>query len=499
MSMPDELRGSASSGSGAAGALAKSAADDFREEAGAEPHRYRLAVALTLILALVAGAFAVWKAREPDPGATVAGMRRNDPSAKPAPVAVAAAQSRNFDVFLDALGTVTPRGSVTVRSRVDGQLARVLFREGDMVKEGQVLAEIDPATFEVQLAQANAQIAKDRALLANARTDLDRYRTLLSQDSIARQQVDTQESLVRQYEATIAADQAQVDSAALSLSYTRIRAPISGRLGLRQVDAGNMIHASDTGGLVLLTQLAPIDVVFSLPESNLPAVMRRMANGGPMPVEARSRDQSALIATGRLLTVDNAIDTATGTVKFKAEFANADRALFPNQFVNVRMRVDTLDDAVVVPAAAIQRGTQGTFVYVVGAGSVVALRVVRTGPSDGGSTVILDGVVPGDVVVLDGVDRLREGQKVETVTRDNTVTPTGAPRQRGAGRRGAGTSDAGVGEAPKGAAGEGTSPRGDGASGARHGAASTPQGRVPKPARGAEQAGSPGSPPPVGG
>ncbi len=445
--MPDDPRGSAAGGPRVPDAVAAS-----RDVPGAtKPRRWRLVVAMAIVAALVAGAYAIWKARAPDPTATVAGLRRNDPSAKPAPVAVAAAQARDFDVFLDALGTVTPRASVTVRSRVDGQLSRVLFREGDAVKAGQLLAEIDPRTFEVQLAQANAQLAKDRALLANAKTDLDRYRTLLAQDSIARQQVDTQESLVRQYEATIAADQAQVDSAALSLSYTRITAPIGGRLGLRQVDAGNMIHASDAGGLVLLTQLAPIDVVFSLPETNLPAVMRRMATGEPMAVEARSRDQASLLATGRLLTVDNAIDTATGTVKLKAEFANADQSLFPNQFVNVRMRVDTLKDAVVVPTAAIQRGTQGTFVYVVGADSVVALHVVRTGPADGESTVVRSGVSAGDVVVVDGVDRLREGQKVETVKRDTTVAPTGAPRPRGAGRRGAGPGEAGApGAAPRG-------------------------------------------------
>ncbi len=432
MSVPDDPREPAPEDLRHADAR-KGAADGARGATPARPRRWRLAIALAVVLALVAGAFAIWKARAPDPAAGPQVMRRNDPNAKPAPVAVATAQSRDFDVYLDALGTVTPRASVTVRSRVDGQLAQVLFKEGDMVKAGQLLAQVDPRSFEVQLAQANATAAKDRALLANAKTDLERYRTLLAQDSIARQQVDTQESLVRQYEATIAADQAQVDAAQLQLSYTRITAPIPGRLGLRQVDVGNMIHASDANGLVLLMQLTPIDVVFSLPETNLPAVMRRMRSGEAMPVDARSRDQATKLATGRLITVDNAIDTATGTVKLKAEFANEDQSLFPNQFVNVRMRVDTLKDAVVVPTAAVQRGTQGTFVYVVGADSVVALRVVQTGPSDGESTVLRNGVKAGDVVVVDGVDRLREGQKVETVTRDTTVTPTGAPRARRAG------------------------------------------------------------------
>jgi multidrug efflux system membrane fusion protein len=400
------------------------------------PPRRRLlgiVIALVVVLAVVAGAYAIWHARAPAPGTPPPGAgRRGDPNAKPAPVAVAKAKSQDFNVYLNALGTVTPRASVVVRSRVDGQLAKVLFKEGDTVKAGQLLAEIDPRTFEVQVSQAQGQLAKDRALLANAKVDLDRYKTLLAQDSIASQQVDTQASLVRQYEASIASDQAAVDSAKLQLSFTRITAPIAGRLGLRQVDVGNMIHASDTNGLVLLTQVQPIDVVFALPETNLPAVERRRKAGDTaMPVDALSRDQSRKLASGTLLTIDNTIDTTTGTVKLKAAFDNADGSLFPNQFVNVRMLVDTLHDATVVPSSAIQRGTQGNFVYVVGADNVVRLSVVKLGPADGETTVIDKGVAPGDVVVVDGVDRLREGQAVETVTRDTTVTPTGAPRARG--------------------------------------------------------------------
>jgi multidrug efflux system membrane fusion protein len=312
----------------------------------------------------------------------------------------------------------------------------VLFREGDTVKAGQLLAEIDPRSFEVQVAQANGQLAKDRALLANAKVDLERYKTLLAQDSIASQQVDTQASLVNQYEASITSDQAQVDSAKLSLSYTRITAPISGRLGLRQVDVGNMVHAADTNGIVLITQVQPIDVVYSLPETNLQQVLRRLRAGQVMAVDALSRDQSKKLAAGKLLTVDNQIDTTTGTVKLKAEFGNADLSLFPNQFVNVRMLVETLQAATVVPSAAIQRGTQGNFVYVVGTDSVVAVRVVGVGPVDGETTVIDKGIVPGDVVVIDGTDRLREGQKVETVSRDTTVPPTGAPRAKSAASKG---------------------------------------------------------------
>lgn len=422
-------------------------------------------IALVVVAVVVGGAWAIWQARAPAPGTTPGVSRRHDPNAKPAPVAVATARSTDFNVYLNALGTVTPRAIVTVRPRVDGQLARVLFREGDTVKAGQVLAEIDPRSFEVQVAQANGQLAKDRALLANANVDLERYKTLLAQDSIARQQVDTQASLVRQYEASIASDQAQVDSAKLSLSYTHITAPIGGRLGLRQVDVGNMVHTADTNGIVVITAVQPIDVVYSLPETNLPQVLQQLRAKQPMPVDALSRDQARKLATGKLLTVDNQIDTATGTVKLKAEFSNDDLALFPNQFVNVRMLVETLHAATVVPSAAIQRGSQGDFVYVVGADHAVAVRVVKPGPVDGESTVIATGIAPGEVVVIDGTDRLREGQTVETVSRDTTVVPTGAPRAKrgaargeatqggaakGAGRPGAGTKKGGNTAAPPG-------------------------------------------------
>lgn len=393
-------------------------------------------IAIAVVLVVVGGAWAIWHARAPAPGSAPVGRR--DPNAKPAPVAVATARTSQFNIYFSALGTVTPLATVTVRSRVDGQLLRVLYREGDTVKAGQVLAQIDPRSFEVQVAQANGQLAKDRALLANANVDLERYRTLLAQDSIARQQVDTQASLVNQYEASIASDQAQVDAAKLSLSYARITAPIAGRLGLRQVDVGNMVHASDSNGIVVITQVQPIDVVYSLPEVNLPQVLRQLHAGEPMPVDALSRDASRKLASGTVLTVDNQIDTTTGTVKLKARFANQDTSLFPNQFVNVRMLVQTLQDVTVVPSAAIQRGTQGNFVYVVGADGAVTVRVVTLGPVDGETTVVNKGVQPGDVVVIDGVDRLREGQKVETVARDTSVVPTGAPRTRGDGSKGGG-------------------------------------------------------------
>ncbi|MEO6749962.1 MAG: MdtA/MuxA family multidrug efflux RND transporter periplasmic adaptor subunit [Casimicrobiaceae bacterium] len=421
--------------------------------------RVWLFIALAVAV-VVAGAWWVWHVRAPAPGSAPVGRR--DPNAKPAPVAVATAKSADFNVYFSALGTVTPLATVTVHSRVDGQLLRVLYREGDTVKAGQLLAEIDPRSFEVQVEQANGQLAKDRALLANANVDLDRYKTLLAQDSIAGQQVDTQASLVKQYEATIASDQAQVDAAKLSLSYTKIVAPISGRLGLRQVDVGNMVHASDSNGIVVITQLQPIDVVYALPEVDLPQVLRQLHAGQPMPVDALSRDATKKLASGKVLTVDNQIDTTTGTVKLKAEFGNDDTSLFPNQFVNIRMLVEILHAVTVVPSAAVQRGTQGNFVYAVGADSVVAVRVVTLGPVDGETTVINKGVAPGDIVVIDGTDRLREGQKVETVSRDTSVVPTGAPRVRGSGTKGG----RGKGASTDGSGGAGAADKGPATNGA---------------------------------
>jgi membrane fusion protein, multidrug efflux system len=369
-------------------------------------------------------------------------------AARPTPVATMAVRQGDFDVYLNALGTVTARGTVTVRSRVDGQLLRVLFDEGQVVKAGQLLAEIDPRPFEVQLAQMNGQLARDQALLTNARVDLDRYQTLLAQDSIAKQQVDTQASLVRQYEAAIASDKGQVDSAKLQLSFTRIVAPISGRLGLRQVDSGNMIHANDTNGIVVITQVQPIDVVFPIPESNLPRVQRRLREGDPPVVDAYDRNQTRKLATGKLVTIDNQIDTATGTIKLKAAFANDDSALFPNQFVNVRMLLDTLHGVTLVPTAAILRGAPGTFVYVVKDDKTVTVRPVKVGPIEGENAVVDSGVAPGDVVVVDGTDRLREGGKVETVTRNAPAATDNAAKRQGAGKRKDGGGKGGEG-APK--------------------------------------------------
>ena len=354
--------------------------------------------------------------------------KKGDPASRVTPVVAEAAKTGDINVFLNGLGTVTPLRTVTVRSRVEGELMRVLFTEGQVVKAGDVLAEIDPRPFQVQLTQAEGQMTRDKALLENARLDLERYRTLLKQDSIAEQQVAGQESLVRQYEGVVKVDQSQIDNARLQLSYARIAAPVGGRIGLRQVDPGNIVRAGDANGLVVITQLQPITVIFTIPQDNLPVVLKRLKSGDKIPVEAYDRDQKTLLAKGALITVDNQIDTATGTVKLKAQFANEDGGLFANQFVNVRMLVDTMRDATIVSSAAIQRGSQGIFVYVVKDDQTVAMRPVKLGPMEGANTAVEDGLRPGEQVVVDGTDRLREGAKVELANRE-----PGKPAMKGDG------------------------------------------------------------------
>jgi multidrug efflux system membrane fusion protein len=415
------------------------------EQAERPRRRAFVATAIVALLAVVLGiawyyfagsrSAADTAAQGQPPTPSGAGARRGAGDAsRPTPVATAAVRSGDFDVYLNALGTVTARGTVTVHSRVDGQLMRVLFNEGQVVKADQLLAEIDPRPFQVQLDQMNGQLARDQALLVNARLDLDRYKTLLAQDSIASQQVDTQASLVRQFEGAVASDKGQVDNAKLQLSFTKIVAPIAGRLGLRQVDAGNMIHATDTNGLVVITQVQPIDVVFPIPETNLPRVQRRLREGDPPAVDAYDRSQTRKLATGKLITIDNQIDTTTGTIKLKAAFANDDSALFPNQFVNVKMLLDTLHGATIVPTAAVLRGAPGRFVYLVKADNTVTVRTVKLGPIEAENAVVESGLAPGDVVVVDGTDRLREGAKIEPINRNaQAAADTTPPRQRPAG------------------------------------------------------------------
>jgi membrane fusion protein, multidrug efflux system len=351
-----------------------------------------------------------------------AGRSRAGDAGSALPVTAEPAHQADLDLRIVALGTVTPVATVTVRSRVDGELQKLFFKEGEKVEAGAPLADLDARPFEVLKLQGEAQLAKDNALLENARVDLKRFQTLLAEDSVAEQQVVTQAALVRQYEASTKVDQAQVQSADLQLAYAHITAPITGRIGLRYVDQGNIVHASDATGLAVITQLHPITVLFSVPQDSVPQVIKRFdAAGQPMEVQAFDRDGHTLLATGKLVTVDNQIDPTTGTVKLRAEFPNADDALFPNQFVNVQVVVDQLKDATVVPTAAVQRGTAGTFVYVVGPEKKASVRAVETGPTEKGMIVVSKGIAAGEIVVVDGVDKLREGSAVELISREGAT------------------------------------------------------------------------------
>ncbi|MFK0088035.1 MdtA/MuxA family multidrug efflux RND transporter periplasmic adaptor subunit [Pseudomonas sp. NPDC090755] len=343
--------------------------------------------------------------------------------AGPVPVRVAPATVGDFPVYLKALGTVTATNTVNVRSRVAGELVKVNFQEGQKVKAGDLLAEIDPRSYQIALQQAEGTLAQNQAQLKNAQIDLARYKGLYAEDSIAKQTLDTQEALVGQYQGTIKTNQAAVGDARLNLDFARIRAPIAGRLGLRQLDVGNLVAANDTTALVVITQTQPITVAFTLPESELGTVLARYRSGASLPVEAWDRGDVKQQAVGVLRSLDNQIDTTTGTLKFKARFENQDEALFPNQFVNVRLLADTLKNVVLAPSAAIQFGTDGTFVYVLEGDKKVRIRALKVGASDGDNTVILEGLAKGDRVVLEGTDRLRDGSDVEVVN-DSTEVPT---------------------------------------------------------------------------
>src|SRR5208283_2135113 len=380
-----------------------------------EKHRSLWWLWLLLLGVIGYGGYRGWQfvqTSKPAPSAGPAGRM----ALRPTPVVAIAARSGDLPVYLRGLGSVSPFNTVTVRSRVDGQIMKVAFTEGQLVHEGDLLLEIDPRPFQVQLEQAQGQLARDRAQLADAKVNLDRYKALYEAKVIPKQQLDTQDASVKNFEGAIEADQAGIDSAKLQLTYCRITAPLTGRVGFRLVDQGNIIHASDPNGLLVITQLQPIAVLFTIPQDDLQPVLKKLRAGAKLPVFAFDRDNVTKIATGTLVTVDNQIDASTGTSKLKAVFDNSDFALFPNQFVNVQLLLDTDHNVVIVPAAAIQRGPQGTFVYLVtdaNGKKKVSVRPVTTGNSEGNRIVVKEGLAPGDVVVVDGGDKLVEGSLVD--------------------------------------------------------------------------------------
>ena len=383
-----------------------------------------------ILLCLVAGGSYAIREKQRLPAATAKGKSGAKAPSIATPVFVAPAHKGDMNVYLTGLGSVTPLSSVTVRSRIDGQLMEVHFREGQTVTKGSLLAVIDPRPFQVLLTQAEGQMARDREQLNNARMDLERYQTLWKQDSIPRQQLDTQEALVRQYEGAVKVDQGQIDSAKLQLTYSRITAPISGRIGLRLVDPGNMVHAADAGGLLTITQMQPMAVVFPLPEDNVQQVISKM-KGGRLAVEAFDREMKVKLASGELTTLDNQIDPTTGTVKLKAVFANRASELFPNQFVNARLLLDVKKNVIIIPSAAIQKNPQGAFVFVLNPDKTVTMKQIKTGISQGGESSITEGLEAGERVVIDGTERLRDGSTVEVKEREQTGKSGKDPRPAG--------------------------------------------------------------------
>jgi multidrug efflux system membrane fusion protein len=376
------------------------------------------AVAAAVLLAVIAWAVI------PGKQATTGGKGRGD-AGRAIPVRAVVATTGSVDVTVEALGTVAALNTVTVHSRVDGPLLQVPFSEGQIVKAGDLLAQIDPRTFKATLDQAVGTLARDEAQLAGARVDLLRYQGLLAKDSIAQQQVDTQQYLVRQLVGTVESDHANVDTARLQLEFTRITAPFGGRVGLRQVDAGNMIHAADANGLVVLTQTHPIFVIFAVPSAQLTEIYPRWRKGQTLTVEALDRN-GKLLSAGKLAAVDNQIDTTTGTIKLKGEFANTDDVLFPSEFVNARLKVETLPNAILVPSASVQQGAPGTFVYVVNSDGSVSLRKVTLGPPSADLVSIQSGVKAGERVVIDGLDKLRDGAMVAVITENPANGAAGA-------------------------------------------------------------------------
>jgi membrane fusion protein, multidrug efflux system len=389
----------------------------LREAQGSS--RVQLGIGL-VIIALIAGAWWYSHSRgaQANGGAPTANGApgAGDQAGGAIPVVVATAHRGDLPVYFNGLGTVTAFNTVTVRSRVDGQIVKINFTEGQFVKEGDALIEIDPRPFQVQLEQAEGQLAKDQAQLKDVQVDYERYQLLYKEGVIPKQQLDTQQAQVGTYEGAIKADQATIDNAKLQITYSKITAPISGRVGLRLVDIGNIVHATDTNGLLVITQLQPISVIFTLPQDQLPEVMKRMHANSQLEVQAYDRDNSEKIAAGKLLTIDNQIDTTTGTYKLKAVFDNGKNELFPNQFVNVHLLVDTKKNVILVPTTAILRGSQGTYVFAVKSGNAVAVKNVKVSDTTGSLSGVASGLGEGEVVVVDGQDKLKEGTLVDPHT-----------------------------------------------------------------------------------
>jgi membrane fusion protein, multidrug efflux system len=395
---------------------------------------------LYTVVALVFAGGVWWFAfrAEPKKQQSPFGSFRSRGNTQPTPVRAVPAKKEDLAVHLRAIGTAVPLNTVTVRSRVDGQLLRVAFEEGQFVKAGDLLAEIDPEPFKIRLAQVEANLRQNQAQLQNAKSDLERFKALSAQTLLTQQQLDTQQSLVAEREATVAASQAMVDDARRQLNYTKIEAPISGRLGLRHVDAGNLIRANDPSGFVVLTQTRPIAVSFTVPEIDLRKVIEPLRAGEQLEVEAWDRGEQTLLARGSVRNVDNQIDLATGTLRLKAEFPNDDEKLFPNQFVNIRLKVRTLKDAIVVPAQAVQYGSRGTYIYLINAEQKATIRDVVVGPADGNNQSIAKGVEPGEPVITEGIDRLREGRLVVAVEPEVEKKPGDQPKKKREGGEGEG-------------------------------------------------------------
>ena len=353
--------------------------------------------------------YPIWQKQQPNNAAAGAGKKGK--MAPAIPVVAAKARTGNIGVYITGLGAVTPISTVTVKSRVDGQLMTVHFQEGQLVKKGDLIAEIDPRPYQVQLEIAEGQLARDQAQLADAKVNLDRYEALWKEKVIPKQQLDTQRASVGQFDGTIAADKATIDNAKLQLVYAHITAPITGMVGLRLVDPGNIVHATDSNGLLVITQIQPISVIFTIAEDQLPVVIKKMKTG-KLRVDAYDHDMKTKIATGVLTTLDNQIDQTTGTLRLRATFENEDTSLFPNQFVNARLLVEEKTGVTLVPTAAVQRNSQSTYVYVVGDDSTVSVHPVTLGTTEGNDSEITSGLASGDTVVMTGVDKLQEGTKV---------------------------------------------------------------------------------------